>query len=432
MDYTEALEWLSSRINLESIRTVGRKRPPSLDRMHELMKLMAEPQKQYPVIHLTGTNGKTSTARIASRILEVAGLSVGTFTSPHLHRVNERMAWNGESIDDASLAGVLSAIADLEPLMNERPTYFDVLTSAAFRWFADIAVHAAVVEVGMLGRWDTTNVVDASVAVITNVGADHLDYAGSLDNVAREKAGIVKEGATLILGETDPAYAATFASTPAAQVWRLGEDFACTANELAHGGRSLSIRTPAAQYDNVFLALHGTYQGQNATMAVAAVEAFLGRPIEGEIIEEAFATVTSPGRLEVMQRAPLVILDGAHNNPGAEALAATLVEEFGDAEEWTVVAGVLAPHDPADLLGALDTIRIKTVVAVEAAWVRAISADDVAAAADAAGYDTVTAESVADGVRTAIAAAGPTGRVLVTGSLYTVGEARAALLARRN
>ena len=421
MEYAEALDWLSSRINLETIRIPGRVNAPTLDRMRELMKLMAEPQHQYPAIHLTGTNGKTSTARIVTRILEVAGLSVGTYTSPHLERINERMTWNSDPISDDAFAEVLSAIAELEPLMTVRPSYFDVLTSAAFRWFADIAVHAAVVEVGMLGTWDTTNVIDAGVAVITNVGADHLDYVPTLEGIAREKAGIVKEGATLVLGETDPAYAPIFAATPAAQIWRRDEDFACTMNELAHGGRVVSVRTPAAQYDEVFLALHGAFQADNAAIALAAVEAFLGRAIENDVVEEAFATVTSPGRLEVVGRSPLVILDGAHNSAGAEALAATLIEEFGDAEPWTVVAGLLTPHDPADLLSALDTIRIGTVFATEPQFSpRAVRADE-------AGYDVVTVDSPVAAVRQAIAAAGTEGRVLVTGSLYTVGDVRSSL-----
>ena len=430
MDYREALDWLSARINLETIRTPGRARPPSLDRMQELMKLMAEPQKQYPVIHLTGTNGKTSTARIVTRILEVAGINVGTYTSPHLERINERMTLNGEPISDEEFAESVSAVAQLEPLMTEPPTYFDALTSTAFRWFADIAVHAAVVEVGMLGTWDTTNVVDAEVAVVTNVGPDHLDYAPTLEQIAREKAGIVKEGSTLVLGETDPAYASIFSSTPAAAVWRRDEDFGLLANDLAHGGRILSIRTPAAAYEQVFLSLHGSYQGDNAVMAVAAVEAFLGQPVETSIIEEALGTTTSPGRLEIVGRSPLVVLDGAHNQPGAEALAATLVEEFGDAEEWTLVVGVLTPHDPADLLAALDSIRIRAVFATEPEFSpRAVSAEVVAAAAEDAGYDTVIVPRVAAAVREAIASAGEEGRVLVTGSLYTVGNARSALRA---
>lgn len=428
MEYREALDWLSQRINLETIRTPGRVRPPSLGRMQELMKLMAEPQKQYPVIHLTGTNGKTSTARIVTRILQVAGIDVGTYTSPHLERVNERITRNDEPIADDEFAEVLSAIAQLEPLMTEPPSYFDVLTSSAFRWFADVAVHAAVVEVGMLGTWDTTNVVDAEVAVITNVGPDHLDYAPTLDQIAREKAGIVKEGSTLVLGETDPAYAPIFSSTPAAAVWRRDEDFALLANELAHGGRVLSIRTPAARYDDLFLSLHGAYQGDNAAIAVAAVEAFLGQPVETGIVEEALGTVTSPGRLEVIGRSPLVVLDGAHNSPGAEALASTLVEEFGDAEPWTLVVGVLTPHDPADLLAALDPIRIGAVIATEPEFTpRAVGADVVATAAEDAGYDVVVVPRIGAAVREAITSAGQDGRVLVTGSLYTVGNARTAL-----
>ena len=428
MTYDEALTWLANRINLEATRHPGRLNAPTLDRMLELMKLMAEPQHQYPVIHLTGTNGKTSTARIATRLLDTAGLSVGTYTSPHLERINERMAWNGEPIPDAAFADAMSAIADLEPLLTNRPSYFEVLTSAAFRWFADIAVHAAVVEVGLLGTWDTTNVADGRVAVITNVGPDHLDYVDSLEGIAREKAGIVKPGATLVLGETDPAYAHIFSSTPAAEVWRRGEEFAVTQNELAHGGRVISLRTPSAVYENLFLSLHGNYQADNAVLAVAAVEAFLGQPVETAIVEEALATVTSPGRLEVVRRQPLVVLDGAHNAPAAEALAATLVEEFGDAEPWTLVLGLLTPHEPEDLLAALDDIRIKAVVATAPDSPRAIDADEVARATSEAGYDVVVEATPARAARRAIEDAGEHGRVLITGSLHLVGNARSGLV----
>lgn len=429
MNYAEALAWIDQHVNLEATKSPGRHRPPTLDRMHELMTLMAEPQRQYPVIHLTGTNGKTSTARLISRLLEVAGLTVGTYTSPDLVRINERLAWNLEPIDDDAFAEVVSAVADLVPLLSAEPSRFEILTAAAFRWFADIAVQVAVVEVGLLGTWDSTNVADGAVAVITNVGPDHLDYASTLEGIATEKAGIVKEGATLVLGEIDAAYDAIFSRTPAGAVWRRGEDYACTANDVAHGGRVVSFRTPAARYDNLYLSLHGAYQGDNAATALAAAEAFLGQPLATDIVEEAFATATSPGRLEVVGRSPLVVLDGAHNPHGAAALADTLVEEFGDADPWTLVLGVLSPHEPGDLLGALQTIRIGLVVACAPdPSPRALSPDVIAKAAEDEGLPVEVAPSVAAAVGMAREAAGQSGRVLVTGSLHTVGRARAALV----
>jgi dihydrofolate synthase/folylpolyglutamate synthase len=429
VDYRAALAWLDERVDLERTRDPGRLRTPTLDRMRELMDVMAEPQRQYPVIHLTGTNGKTSTARIATRLLDVAGLTVGTYTSPHLQKITERMTWNLEPISEGAFGEVIGAIADLVPMLQAPPSHFEVLTAAAFRWFADVAVHAAVVEVGLLGEWDATNVADGAVAVVTNVGPDHLDYAGTIENVAKEKAGIVKPGATLVLGETDPVLGEPFLAAPAAAVWRRDEDFACTANELAHKGRLVSLRTPAARYRDVFLSLHGAYQADNAAIAVAAVEAFLGEPLGGDVVEEALATATSPGRVEVAGHQPLVVLDGAHNPPGAAALADTLVEEFGDDAPWTVVLGLLTPHDPADVLAALDELRVGAVVACSPSGTpRAVAADEVVAAAVDAGYATSAERSVAAACRAALDHAGPDGRVLVTGSLYTVGEARTALV----
>lgn len=427
MNYDDALRWLDDHVNLEALLNPSRHAPPTLDRMRELMSVMADPHDQYPVIHLTGTNGKTSTARIISRLLDVAGLSVGTYTSPHLERITERISWNLEPIAEGAFGEVVGAVADIIPLLSTEPTYFELLTGVAFRWFADIAVDAAVVEVGLLGRWDATNVVNSRVSVITNIGADHLDYAGTIENVAREKAGIVKEGATLVLGETDPTYAPIFAARPAAAIWRRDEEFACTQNEIAHGGRLLSIRTPAAQYDDVYLAMHGAYQGDNATLALTAVEAFLGQSLASELVEEAFASVSSPGRLEVVRRQPLIVLDGAHNAPAAAALAETLIDEFGDDAPWTVVLGLLAPHDPADLLGALDSIGIGRVIACSPNSPRAVLAEEVQDAALEAGYDAAAESSVGGACAMAVRDAGDNGRVLVTGSLYTVGAARSVL-----
>src|SRR4051812_24049651 len=188
---------------------------------------MGEPQRTYPVVHLTGTNGKGSTARILTSLLVAKGLSIGTYTSPHLERLNERLAWNGEPISDGALAEVIEAVALVEPMLSSPPTYFDILTAGALRWFADIAVDAAVVEVGLGGRWDATNVADGIVALVTNVALDHAEVIGpTRADIAREKAGIIKPGASLVLGETDPELVPIFRDGPAAAVWERGVDFA--------------------------------------------------------------------------------------------------------------------------------------------------------------------------------------------------------------
>lgn len=430
MDYAEALAWLDAHINLEATRSPTRLAAPTLDRMRELVGLLAEPQHQYPVLHITGTNGKTSTARFASRLLEAAGLTVGTYTSPHIEAVTERMAWNGEPISEASFGEVIGEVAALTGLMATPPSWFEIVTAAAFAWFADLPVSAAVVEVGLLGRWDATNVADGSVAVVTNVGLDHVDYAGSLENIAREKAGIVKPGATLVLGETDPDLLPILEDVPAGAIWRRGEDFEVLDRRLAHGGRLLTVRTPGAVYDDVFLGVHGGFQADNAAVALAAVEAFVGGPLGVDVVEEAFAGATSPGRLEVMGHQPLVVLDGAHNPDAARALAATVVEEFAVAGRIILVFGVLDPHDPGEILDALRDLHADEVVACSPRSPRAVPADDVVTAADELGIPAEAAPTVAAAVDRALALAHDDDLVLVTGSLYTVGNARTALRAR--
>lgn len=427
MDYQEALRWLDDRIDLEKTTSPSRMAPPTLARMQELVGLLGDPQTAVPVIHLTGTNGKTSTARILTRLLEVAGLTVGTYTSPDLETVRERISRNGEPISEEEFAEAVTAVAGVADLMSDRPSRFEALTAAGFRWFADVAVHAAVVEVGLLGRWDATNVADGQVAVLTNVGADHLDYAGSVENIAAEKAGIVKPGSIFVLGETSEDLAPYFADTPAEAVWRRNEDFAVVENELAVGGRLLTLRTPTSMYDEMFLRLHGSYQGENASIALAACEAFLGGPLDQELILEAFDTVRSPGRLEVVGRQPLCLLDGAHNEAGAHVLASSIEEEFGEVQQWTLVFGSLTPHDPLAFLEALDIDDIVRVVACEARSPRAIPAAEVARAAERRGLSAEVGGGVAEAVARALAGCSAEDGVLVTGSLYVVGEARAAI-----
>ena len=426
MTYEEALAWLDERVNREAVSAPDA--AFKLEGVQELMGLMADPQRQYGVVHVTGTNGKTSTARILAALLEVKGLSVGTFTSPHLERVNERISWNGEPISDGALAEEITALAALEPLLTHRPTWFELVTAAGLRWFADVAVDAAVIEVGLGGRYDATNVVDAQVAVVTNVGLDHVEFIGpTLADIAHEKAGIVKPGSTLVLGETDPALVPVFERAGAATTWVRDEDFACSTNAVAHGGRLLDIRTPGARYDGLYLPLHGAHQGDNAAVALAAAEAFFGQPLAEDLTAEAFATVRSPGRMEIVARRPLVVLDGAHNVAGLRAAAATLDEEFATATGRVIVFGCFTGKDPLEMLRALGADRARLVVAVPPPWPRALPAADIVDACAALGVDAVPAGTVEEALATAGAAAGPDDVILVTGSLYLVGAARTAL-----
>jgi dihydrofolate synthase/folylpolyglutamate synthase len=423
----DLLEWLDDHVNLEA-DPAPRAAAMRLDRMRRIVELLGDPQIAYPVLHITGTNGKGSTARMITTLLVARGLSVGTYTSPDLERVNERLAWNGEPIDDAAFAGVLDVVRALEPVLDESPTRFEILTAAALVWFADVAVDAAVVEVGLGGRWDATNVVDGQVAVVTNVSLDHQDVIGpTRDDIAREKAGIVKPGSTLVLGETDPGPAAIFLATDAGAIWRRDEDFGCVQNQLAHGGRLLELRTPGATYEDVLLPVHGAHQGDNAALALAAVEAFFGAPLAPDLVAEAFAAVQLPGRMEVVGRKPLTVLDGAHNPAGAAALAAAVDEAFGGLTGRVLVVGFLAGRDPEEMLTALGAGRARLVVACPPPSPRALPPERLAAAARGLGLAAAVVPSVREAVTLAREVAEPDEMVLITGSLYVVGTARAVL-----
>jgi dihydrofolate synthase/folylpolyglutamate synthase len=428
MTYDEALAYLDAHINMEVLppRSPGIAR--SLDRMRGLVDVLGDPHRAYPSLHLTGTNGKGSTARMLSALLAARGLAVGTYTSPHLERINERWAWNLQAVSDAAFAETVEALVELEPLTEGPLSHFELLTAGAFRWFADVAVDAAVVEVGLGGRWDATNVVDADVAVVTNVAYDHAEYLGpTLADIAREKAGIVKPGSTLVLGEIDAGLAAIFREAGAETVYARVDDFGCDESRPAVGGRVVDLRTPHAAYRDVFLPVHGAHQGDNAALALAAAEAFFAEPLHEDVVQEGFAAVTLPGRLEVVGRRPLVLLDGAHNPAGAGVLADALAEEFPADRGRILVVGMVRGRDPSEMLEALDVREARLVLACLAPSPRAIPAEDIARAAAALGVEAEVGGSVPSTVNRALALADPEEQVVVAGSLYVVGAARAAL-----
>lgn len=427
MDLDTALRYLDSHVNLEA--TAGRVEGLSLERMRRLVEVMGDPQHAYPVVHITGTNGKGSTARMVSALLVESGLSVGTYTSPHLERLNERVARNLEPIDDDSLASLVGEVAALEDMAGVRPSYFEIMTAGAFRWFADVAVDVAVVEVGLLGRWDATNVADGTVAVVTNIGHDHSDFAGDWRaRIAAEKAGIIKKGSTLVLGETDPDLRELFVGEGPEAVLERDVDFGCDRNEVAIGGRLLDLRTPAGTLEEVFVPLHGEHQGDNAAIALTATEAFFARGFDKAVVRDAFRGLSLPGRFEVVSRSPLVALDCAHNPEGAATAAATLADEFTFAGAPTLVVGLLRGRDPREMLLALEAPAAGLVVACTPPSPRAMPAADLAAAARELGAPVEVVPDVVDAVDRAVAASGPDDAVLVTGSFYVVGAARAALV----
>jgi dihydrofolate synthase/folylpolyglutamate synthase len=397
--------------------------------MRALCAVLGDPQDAFPVVHVTGTNGKGSTVRMVSSLLTAHGLSVGTYTSPHLERLNERMAWNGVPVSDDDLAAVLLDMAVYEEHLGQQLTHFEVLTASALRWFADVAVDVAVLEVGLGGRWDSTNVASASVAVVTNVGLDHVEVLGpTIADIAGEKAGIIKPGSTVVLGETSASLEPVFLREKAAAFWRRDVDFACLRNVVAVGGRVLDLQTPAGIRDEVFVPLYGPHQGDNAACAMAAAEAFFGHQIDATVVREAFGSVEVPGRFEIVRRHPLVVLDGAHNPDGARALAATLEDDFNARAPDVMVVGFTQGRDPAEMLGLLGARRI---VAAAPPHPRALPPADVAAVARELGIEASYAPTVPAAIAQAMEAVSDEGFVLVTGSLYLVGSARTVLVGDR-
>lgn len=427
--------WLDDHVNLETGVGVPAAQPrrahPTRERITALLQYLGDPQLEYPAIHVTGTNGKTSVARMVTAVLEALGASTGAYTSPHLERVNERITWRGEAIADADLDELLRVVALAETAMDDRPSYFEVLTGAAYRWFADVAVDVAVVEVGVGGTWDATNTIDAAVALVTNVSIDHVEYLGpTREEIAAEKAGIVHPGATLVLGETDPDLEHLFTARKPDRVLRRDRDFGVRGNILAVGGRVVDLSTPTGSYDDVFLSLHGAHQADNAAAALAAVEAFTGERTPDDVVRDALGSVRTPGRLEVVGRQPLTVLDGAHNVAGAQALRAALDEEFATSSR-TVVVGLLREKEPHEMLTALGIDDVATLVCCAPPSPRALDPQHVARAAQDLGLaeDRIeVVDTVAQAVGLALATTPADGQIVVTGSLYVVGAARARLM----
>ncbi len=429
MDYEQALAYLDDHASYEK---TGRIESPSLTVIERLCSAMGDPQHAAPVIHITGTNGKGSTAQMITRLLMASGLRVGTYTSPHLERVNERMAIDGVPISDDEFGHQVGAVADLEIVAGVRPGYFDVCTASAFRWFADEAVDVMVIEVGLLGRWDATNVVDAQVAVITNIGLDHTEFAGpTRAHIAVEKAGIVKPQTALVTGETDPDMLDVFRAAGPATMLVRDLDFAVGANDLALGGRYVEIRTPTTIYPDVFVPLHGHHQAVNAAVALTAVETFFARPIDLEIVTEGFGGVEMPGRFEILDHQPLVIVDGAHNPAGADVCSSVFFQDFDPAGQRVLVVGCLQGRDPSEMLAALRADEFDLVVCCTAPSPRGRSATELAEAARRIGCDEVlVVDRVADAIDRARVDRSSDDAILITGSLYVVGAARGHLRRR--
>lgn len=419
---------------------------PSLVRIEALMDVLGEPQRAYPSIHITGTNGKTSTARMIESLLGAFELRTGRYTSPHIQSVTERISLDGAPVSAERFIATYQDIAPYvemtDAAQEHRLSFFEVLTAMAFAAFADAPVDVAVVEVGMGGSWDATNVIDAQVAVVTPIDLDHTDRLGATPGeIAQEKAGIVKQGATAVLAQ-QPVDAAQVLLKRAvevdATVVRAGMEFGVLSREAAVGGQLLTLRGLGGEYPDVFLPLHGAHMAQNASVALAAVEAFFGVgsqhacTLDIDAVRSAFASVVSPGRLEVVRRSPTVLLDAAHNPSGARAAAEAVTEAFGFSRLIGVV-GVSGGKDVQGLFEAFEPVFAEVVVTRNASH-RGMDVDELAAVAVAVfGSERVRVEPRLDNALEAaitlaeeedpFAGAG----VLVTGSVITVGEARLLL-----
>ena len=428
MDFDEAVAHLEQLINVEVMPRAGRIEGLSVDPMRALVEVLGDPHRAYPVVHVTGTNGKGSTVRMISSLLETMGLRVGTYLSPHLREVTERIQVSGSPIDEDDFGTVIGAAASAGHHLGMDLTWFETVTAGALYHFADEAVDVAVIEVGMLGRYDATNVVDGQVAVVTNVGHDHTDGQGDWRlQIAMEKAGIVKPGSTLVLGETDPNLRATFLAQEQVSTIVRGVDFGVTADRLAVGGRLVDLFTPQASFDDVFVSLHGAHQAQNAAVALAAAEAFFATALPDDVVRESLGSMQVPGRFEIIARTPLVVLDGAHNPDGARAAAETLANDFSPAGGRFYVVGMQDGRDPVAVLEALDVATADLVIACTAPTARGIPADEIAAAAEKLGAAAEVVVDVGDAVRRALALADDQSVIGIFGSFTVLGAAADAV-----
>ena len=414
---------------------------PSTERIAALTDILGSPQLTYPTIHVGGTNGKTTTTRMIDSLLFAHGLRTGRFTSPHLETYRERIAINGEPIDPKELIFVYNDIAAYLDLMDtkfEHPiSFFEAVTALGFAAFAEHPVDVAVIEVGMGGEWDATNVIDADVSVMMPIGFDHMEYLGNtLHEIASTKAGIIKEGGFIVLAQQEPDAAKELirkAAQVGADVVREGMEYSVTSRAIAVGGQLLTIQGLHDTYDEIFLPLHGKHQAANAASALVAVEAFFGdQPLDIEAVRAGFAAVTSPGRCEVVHREPTVILDAAHNPHGAKALADTLKSEF-NFDEIVAVVGVFGDKDAVGILQELESI-VDHVIVTQSTSSRAMPSSKLEKIASTIfGKDRVFEVSNLDAAldRAVVNAIRPlsedTVGILVTGSVVTVGEARTYL-----
>jgi dihydrofolate synthase/folylpolyglutamate synthase len=414
---------------------------PTLERIAALMDILGSPQLSYPTIHIAGTNGKTTTARMIDSLLHEMGLRTGRFTSPHLESFLERISINGKPINPKDFIFAYNDVSPYLELMDQRYdtpiSFFESMTALAFVAFAEFPVDIGIIECGMGGEWDATNVVTPAVSVITPIGFDHMAYLGNtLSEIARTKSGIIKADSFVVLARQEPEAAVELlrrAAQLGVEVAREGVEYSLESRAIAVGGQLLSINGVSGRYDDIFLPLHGKHQAENAATALVAVESFFGgHELDSESVRAGFAAVASPGRCEIVLRNPTVILDAAHNPHGAKALADTLENEF----TFDEIVGVFAAFTDKDVEGILRELEpvFNSIIVTTSTSARAMRASDVQQIAEMIfGPDRVRKiEHLPEAIKQAITDArssisDETKGIVVTGSVVTVGEARAVL-----
>ena len=404
---------------------------PDLARISAVAELLDDPQLTYPTIHVTGTNGKTTTARLVADLACEHGLMAGLYTSPHLHSVTERVAVCDEAISEEEFGEEYERLLPYFLLVDargERVTYFEALTALAFVWFADKPVSLGVFEVGMGGSWDATNIVAGDVAVICPIAIDHPELGSTLDQIASEKAGIVKPGKVVVCREQPPeAFKVIQDRCEAfeAQLRYEGRDFAVSDRRRSVGGQVIGVRGLFDRYVEVPLGLFGEHAARNAAAAIVAVESFLEKGLTPDAVRSGLSAASSPGRLEAVARRPTIVVDGAHNPAGAEALVSALTEAFGWSRLHLVIA-ISANKDLDGIVAALVPLADRAYAARNASTRSAVG-ERVAQSLASARVPVEAFGSVAEALQAARDSAGADDLILVTGSLYTVADARRAL-----
>jgi dihydrofolate synthase/folylpolyglutamate synthase len=433
--YVDALTWLESHVDYERVAP-NRREIPTLQPILDTLAMLADPQRDYPTVHITGTNGKGTTTTLTSALLSATGLRVGSFTSPDLHAINERIAINADPIDDEEFITLFQRLADVESVSGIALTRFELLTAAAFLHFSDEGVDVAVIEVGMGGTWDSTNVIDGVVSVLTNVDLDHTAVLGTtIAAIASDKVGIFRADGIAIVATTNAIVveiAQRRADELGADLWLLNGAFALEQNELALGGRAITVRTPFARYDEVLVSLHGIHQGVNAATAIVAAEAFLGRALGEEPVTSTLAKARMPGRMELISRKPMIVLDGAHNPAGVKALVATLDGAFHVAGERRCVLGMLSGRDVDDMVEPLVSLGFTEFHCCAPHSPRAVPASEVADAVRRHGGVAYEHPSGTAALAHARERSTDEDLIVVAGSLYLVAEVRGEVLRVRS